>query len=311
MVNKKKIIVTGGSGFLGSHVSDALTEAGYKVFIFDKKKSPWLKESQEMILGDILDEKLINDAVKNKYAVFHFAGISDLQEANDDPLNSVKYNILGTTGLLEACAREKVSRFVFASSVYVYSEHGGFYRTTKQSCELLIENYQKLKGLDYTILRFGSLYGRRANQFNWIHNIIHQALTEGKMERKGDGEEIRDYIHVSDAAKCCVAVLDDEYKNNYIMLTGSQTIKVKDLLKMIAEMMDDQVKVSFLKERIKEHYEITPYSFRPRIAKKMTQPTHIDLGQGILDTIYDIYKEINNNAGNTAICLPEHIQSAE
>jgi len=75
--------------------------------------------------------------------------------------------------------------------------------------------------------------------------------------------------------------------------------------------MDDQVKVSFLKERIKEHYEITPYSFRPRIAKKMTQPTHIDLGQGILDTIYDIYKEINNNAGNTAICLPEHIQSAE
>ena len=200
-MSNKEILITGGSGFLGSHVADALTKAGYKVLIFDRKKSPWLKESQDMIVGDILDEKLINNAVKNKFAVFHFAGIADIQKANENPLNSVKHNILGTTGLLEACAKRKVSRFIFASSIYVYSEQGGFYRSTKQSCELLIENYQKLKDLNYTILRFGSLYGRRSNKFNWMHNIIHQALTEGKMERLGDGEEIRDYIHVSDAAQ--------------------------------------------------------------------------------------------------------------
>jgi len=310
-MSNNKILVTGGSGFLGSHVADALTEAGFRVSIFDRKKSPWLSESQEMIIGDILDDKLIIDAVKDKFAVFHFAGIADIQKANEYPLNSVKYNVLGTTGLLEACSKEKVSRFIFSSSVYVYSESGGFYRTTKQACELLIENYQKLKGLDYTILRFGSLYGRRSNKYNWINNIIHQALTEGKMERQGDGEEIRDYIHVSDAAKACVSILDEEYKNTYLMLTGLQAIKVKDLLRMIREILNKKVEIKFLKEQIDEHYEITPYSFRPRIAHKLNQPIHTDLGQGILDTIYDVYKEINKNAGNTVVDLPEQIKSTK
>jgi len=310
-MNSQKILVTGGSGFLGSHVSDALSSLGYKVFILDRKTSPWLKDSQEMIVGDILDERLIKEAVKDKDAVFHFAGVADIFESNKNPLNTVEYNILGTTKLLNACANEKVSRFVFASSVYVYSDMGGFYRATKQACELLIENYQKIKGLDYTILRFGSLYGRRANKFNWIHNIIYQALTEGKMDRKGDGEELRDYINVSDAAKSCVEILNDQFKNSYVMLTGAQTIKIKDLLKMISEMMDNEVKINFLKDRISEHYEITPYSFRPRIAKKMTLPTYVDLGQGILNTIYDVYKEITNNEDDLAINISKDIRLEE
>jgi len=300
-MNKKEILVTGGSGFLGSHVADELSNLGHKVFILDHNISPWLKESQEMIVGDILDEKLINQAVKNKNAVFHFAGIADILESNENPLDTVESNIFGTTKLLNACAKEKVSHFIFASSVYVYSDMGGFYRATKQACELIIENYQKIKGLDYTILRFGSLYGRRANKFNWINNIIYQALTEGKMDRMGDGEELRDYIHVSDAAKSCVEILNDQFKNNYVMLTGNQTIKINDLLKMISEMMDNKVEINFLKERIAQHYEITPYSFRPRIAKKLILPTYIDLGQGILNTIYDVYAEINNNENNIAI----------
>jgi UDP-glucose 4-epimerase len=307
-VNNKEILVTGGSGFLGSHAADSLTDSGFKVFILDRNQSPWLKESQEMIVGDILDDKLINEAVKNKYAVFHFAGIADIQESNEDPLNTVEYNILGTTKLLNACAKEKVSRFIFASSIYVYSNVGGFYRATKQACELLIENYQKLQGLDYTILRFGSLYGRRANKFNWIHNVIYQALTEGKMDRMGDGEELRDYIHVSDAANSCVDILTNQFKNNYVILTGAQTIKINDLLKMISEMMDNKIEINYLKERIEQHYVITPYSFRPRVAKKMISRTHVDLGQGILDTIYDVYKEIKNNEDNIAISIQEGIE---
>ena len=65
--------------------------------------------------------------------------------------------------------------------------------------------------------------------------------------------------------------------------------------------MDNKVEINFLKERIAQHYEITPYSFRPRIAKKLILPTYIDLGQGILNTIYDVYAEINNNENNIAI----------
>lgn len=184
---------------------------------------------------------------------------------------------------------------VFASTVYVYSEQGGFYRSCKQACELLIENYQKLYGLDYTILRFGSLYGRRANKFNWINTIIRQALTEGRMQRDGDGEEIRNYIHVKDAAQACVNILDEQYKNDYIMLTGAQTIKIKDLLLMISEILNNKVAIEYLDKRMEGHYEITPYTFRPRIAKKYNLVMQFDLGQGILDTIYDVYKELNNS----------------
>ena len=90
------------------------------------------------------------------------------------------------------------------------------------------------------------------------------------------------------------------------MLTGSQAIKVRDLLRMISEMLNNQVEISFLKQRIEDHYDITPYSFRPRIAKKMTQqPIYTDLGQGILDTIYDIYKEIHNNGVETIVNFPD------
>ena len=245
-----------------------------------------------MIVGDILDEKLINELVKNKFAIYHFAGIAGLEEANNDPVQTIKYNILGTTNLLDAAVKYSVSRFIFASSVYVYSEHGGFYRATKQSCELLIENYNKLKKLNYTILRFGSLYGRRANNFNWIHNIIVQALTEKKMDRKGNGEEIRDYVHVSDAAKSCVEALKDKFNDKYLIISGAQKIKVKELLMMIAEIIKNDIEINYLDERMSGHYEVTPYSFKPRIANKMLLNTYTDLGEGILDTVYSVYKEL-------------------
>jgi len=276
-------------------VADALTDAGYQVAIFDRCESPYLNERQEMIKGDILNLSQVLEALKGTDIVYHFAGIADIKEANQKPLEAVKCNVLGTTKILEACVRADVSRFVYASTVYVYSEHGGFYRSTKQSSELLIENYQKLYGLNFTTLRFGSLYGRRANEFNWIYNIIRQALTEGKMQREGDGEEIRNYIHVRDAAQACVDILDEQYKNEYIMLTGAQTIKIKDLLLMIREMLDNKVAIEYLDERMEGHYEITPYTFRPRIAKKYNLITQFDLGQGILDTIYDVYKGLNDS----------------
>jgi len=297
-MENKKIVVTGGAGFLGSHVADALSEKGYKVTIFDLNESKWLRDDQEMITGDILDTKKLDNLVKDKYAVYHFAGIAGLKDANENPSETVKYNILGTANLLDSCAKYHIERFIFASTVYVYSDHGGFYRSSKQSCELLIENYYKLKNLNYSILRFGSLYGRRANEFNWIYKTIYQALTEGKMYRKGDGEEVRDYIHVKDAARCCVEILDQNYKNKYLLLTGNQKIKVKELLQMISEMISKDIKIKYLNERMSGHYDITPYSFKPRIASKMSMPSYTDLGEGILDTIYNVYKELSDKKLN-------------
>lgn len=288
-----KVVVFGGSGFVGSHVADVLTEGGHKVVIYDLESSPYLKPSQKMIIGDILDEKIVNEVIEGADVVYNFAGIADISEASQKPLDSVKFNILGNTIILESCRKNNVKRFIYASSLYVYGKAGSFYRSSKQACELIIENYNETFDLPYTILRYGSLYGPRADENNFIYKIIRQALSEGKVVREGDGEEIREYIHVYDAAKCSVDILSDEFINQYVIISGNQQMKVKDLLLMIKEMLDNKIKIEYSPSPFNYHYEITPYIFAPKLAKRIIANTYVDLGQGILKCIQSIYKEIN------------------
>ena len=299
----KKAVVFGGSGFLGSHVADVLTGEGHDVVIYDIEPSRHRKNSQKMVVGDIMDEKLVARTVKESDFVYNFAGIADIEEAAKRPLDCVKFNILGNSIILEASRREHVKRFVFASSLYVYSKAGSFYRSTKQACELLIENYSEVYSLPYTILRYGSLYGPRSDENNFIHQILRQALTEGKIERCGDGEELREYIHVLDAARGSVEILADEFANQHVILTGSQQMRVKDLMFMIKEMLDNKIKLKFLSPKENSHYEITPYSFAPRTGKRLTTRTYLDLSQGILESIYDMYKEINPMQSHNGIAV--------
>ncbi len=288
-----RAIVFGGSGFLGSNVADALSEAGFQVLVFDRKPSPHLRRDQEMKVGDIMDGDAVYKAVEGADYVYNFAGIADIDEANRRPLYSVKLNVLGNTIILEACRAAHVKRIIYASSLYVYSKTGAFYRSTKQACELLVENYNEVFGLPYTILRYGSLYGPRADEHNWICKIIRQALTEGRIVRDGDGEEIREYIHVQDAARCSVEILSDQFANEYVIITGSQQMKVRDVLTMIKEMLDNRIDVVYREPQFNYHYEITPYTFAPKLAKRLVSTTYVDLGQGLLKTIQSIYKELH------------------
>jgi len=282
----KKVLVIGGSGFLGSHVCDVLTNRGFKVYIFDIEESPYIKDSQEMIIGDILDKKSVSSAISKVDYVYHFAAVADIDEARNNPSKAAEYNILATLNILDSCIKHQIKRFIFSSSVYVYSTHGSIYKTTKQACELFIEDYHKEFGLDFTILRYGSLYGQRANEFNFIRNVIKEALIKGEINRKGDGSEVRDYINAIDAANLSVDILDKEYQNCHIMITGTQTRKVSDLLNIINEIFNNQLKIKYLKDNYSGHYQLTPYTFKPTIAKKITPQNYFDLGQGLLDCIY-------------------------
>ena len=286
-----KAIVFGGAGFLGSHVADALTKADYDVIIFDIKKSLYLQKGQKMIVGDILDRAAVEKAVRECDIVYNFAGVADIEEAERKPIETVESNILGNTIILEACRLNKVKRFVFASSLYVYSAVGSFYRSSKQACELLIEDYQKVFDLPYTILRYGSLYGPRADERNYIHKILKQAITEGKITSFGKGEDLREYIHVEDAARCSVEILSKEFENQYVILTGNQPMRRKDLLIMIKEMLGNKIELEFLPTEPNLHYEITPYTFNPKIAKKFVSNYYLDLGQGLLQCLEDVYKK--------------------
>ena len=295
----KKInaIVFGGSGFLGSHVADALTEKGHQVRIYDKSESIFLKPTQEMTIGDILDEKKVRSAIKGNDVVYNFAGIADISEASKKPIETVKNNILGNTIVLNAAKEENVKRFVFASTVYVYSDSGSFYRCSKIACENYIETYQKQYGIDYTILRYGTLYGTRADERNSIYKFLLEAMKEGKLTYPGDGNEVREYINVIDAAQSSVEILDNEFKNEHVIFTGHQPMKVKELFTMIKEIMKKDIKIEYVKPKSEDpmdHYTITPYTFIPKVGRKYVKHYYTDLGQGLLLCMQEIFEKINN-----------------
>ena len=137
MYKNSRAIIFGGSGFLGSHIADELSRHGLKVTIFDKKKSKYNSKDQKMIVGDHLNISQVNQAIKGNDYVFHFSGVADIYEANENPLKAVLSNINSTGIILNSAVKNKVKRFVFASSIYVFSEQGGIYRSTKQACELI------------------------------------------------------------------------------------------------------------------------------------------------------------------------------
>jgi UDP-glucose 4-epimerase len=288
----KKVVVIGGSGFMGSHTSDELSKCGYEVVIFDRVKSPWLREDQRMIIGDMLDYDSVLKAIEGASIVYHFAGIADIGEAASRPFDTIHQNVMGATVALDASIKAGVKRFVYASTMYVYSHQGSFYRASKQSVERIIEAYSELYGLEYTLLRYGSLYGPRAQEWNGLSKYVHQIVIKSKLEYHGNGKEKREYIHVLDAARLSVKILDPEHCNQAITVTGQQAIVSDELIDMMFEITGQKKNVKYISFPEKNgHYTITPYRYTPKAAKKIVPDEFIDLGQGILDIIEEVSRK--------------------
>ena len=297
MINET-VVVFGASGFLGSHVADALTAAGYRVRLFDRSPSPYLQSNQEMIIGDIMNLDQAIEAAKGASIVYNFAAIADIDEAHNKPIPTATINVLGNMHALEAARIAGARRFVFASSVYVYSESGSFYRASKQAAERFTETYHERYGLDYNILRYGSLYGRRADKRNGIYRMLHEAVAHHSITYKGSGDAMREYIHVEDAARMSVQILAPEFANRHMILTGQERLRIKDVMTMISEILPWPVELHFDEANTVHHYEITPYAFQPRIGRKLVLNEHVDLGQGILDCLREIHKDLHHSDEN-------------
>ena len=286
-----KAIVFGGSGFLGSHTADELTASGYEVTIFDNQPSKYINENQNMIIGDILDVDAVFKAIEGCDYIYNFAGIADLDDATTKPIATVELNIMGNINIMEAARAANIKRYIYASSIYVYSEKGGFYRCSKQASEAYIEEYKRRFGLEYVILRYGTLYGPRADERNSVYRYIKQAINEKRIVINGSGDEIREYVQVRDAARLSVQILADKYKNKNIIITGHHPMRFSDMLNMIGEILGNNVDIQFLNQRDKAHYSITPYSYTPKIGHKLVSNLYTDMGQGLLECIDEIYNK--------------------
>ena len=286
-----KIVVLGGSGFIGSHVADALSRKGHKVTIFDKKKSRWLRDDQKMIVGDIFNYNALENAIRSNKIVYNFAALSDMNQAMHEPLSCAKVNILGTVQALNLCLKYKVRRFIHASSIYATSSQGGFYSCSKRAAEDYLVEFKKSYKLNYTILRFGSVYGPRSDKNNGIRIILDKAISQKKIIYLGNKKAVRKYINVFDAAKACVEILKSRYENKCVVLTGQKSIKISELLKFLAKILNINSKIIFKDEKGNTgHYIKTPNLYEAKKGRGLLLRSRINFHDGLLSLIQDIKK---------------------
>ena len=291
------ILIFGGTGFLGIHVIKELLKRQYSITVADIREIPNDYHADlNFIKCDISDINQVESAFKMKKFnfVFNLAGFANLDLSVKYPLKTLSLNIIGNTNILETCVKFGVSKFIYASSAYATSDKGSFYGISKLASEKIIEEYNKKFNLKYNILRYGSVYSHRKFENNYIYSLIEETLSTNKIIHKGDGEEIREYIHADDAAKLTADVLEDKtYDNSHILLTGNDRIRRIELFEMINEMLGGKIEITCDNSGYKNHYSYTPYSFTPSLSKKLFANPHIDMGQGLLECIKSIESKID------------------
>ncbi len=236
-----KILVTGGSGFIGSHIVDKLISLNHEVAVLDFKK-PYQK-NVKFIKGDFTSLKTAKKAVKGMDIVFHIAGFSNIDKVKDNPLEAVKLNIYGTAVMLDEARKSKVKRFLFASSVYVDDKMGHIYTSSKASSEMLCQNFFTLYGLPYTILRFGTVYGERSRMADVISRFVETAFRQNKIFVYGSGRQKRNFIYAKDLAEACVKAMSDAGKNKIYEIAGPKSTSVISLAEIVKAEFDGKPKI--------------------------------------------------------------------
>jgi UDP-glucose 4-epimerase len=289
----KKVLVFGGFGFLGYYLVKELLSREYEVVVADIKNDFEFKNKVRYINCDISNQEQVAAVFKNQNydVVYNLAGFANLDFSINAPLKTMQLNIIGNMHILECCVQAKVQKFVYASSAYAMSNKGSFYGISKLASEKIIEEYHEKYDLDFTILRYGSVYSERDYDNNYIYNLVKKAVLEHIIDHKGDGKEIREYIHAGDAAKLSVDVIEsDKFNNVHVILTGSERIQRSELFNMIGEILNGKIEVKYNFNQDNNHYKFTPYSFEPSLSRKLTANPHIDMGQGLLECIRAVHK---------------------
>lgn len=249
-----KVLVTGGAGFLGSHLVDELVKRGYKTFVVDNLSSGSLNNlnsKSELIKLDINDSKIrqLTINIKPNY-IFHFAAQTSVSESIENPKNDFKTNLISAVPLLEAAIEIKIIKFFFSSSAAVYGEAKQIpisedfpkkptspYGIAKLSTEFLINMYSKSHGLPYLIFRYSNIYGPRQDSSaeGGVVSIFASRILKGQpVTIFGDGKQTRDFIYVSDVINANLLLLGKNITGTFNVATQTST-SINDLFEKISK----------------------------------------------------------------------------
>jgi UDP-glucose 4-epimerase len=260
-----KVVVTGGSGFIGSHVVDALVEAGHQVTVIDHRVRPHRFDvSFEDV--DLMDLSSVLAATTGAEHLFHLGAVSNVNYAHKYPVYSVALNVMGTTHVLEAARINGIQRVYLASTVWVYNGApdgkpadetvpfylegaGHIYTSTKMAAEMICHNYHQLYKVPFTILRYGIPYGPRMREELLIPIFIKKALKGQPLTISGNGEQYRNFVYVRDMADAHVLAMKETAVNQTYNLEGTRKVTVLEVAEGIKKILGDDVKLEFVPAR--------------------------------------------------------------
>jgi UDP-glucose 4-epimerase len=249
-----RVLVTGGGGFIGSHVVDRLREQGMTPRIFDLSASPYHSPLEvETFTGSITDPANLDLAMRDCDAVIHLAAVADVGHVHADPVLAEEVNTRGTLNVLEAACRAKVDRVVYGSTTWVYSDcveqevdeetpipaPRHLYTATKLAGETYCAGYAELFDLESTILRFGIPYGPRARAAGVVAKFTDLAFEGEALTIAGDGSTTRSFIYVEDLADGIVAALKPEAAGRTYNLSGDEVVTILEIAERVQENTDN------------------------------------------------------------------------
>jgi UDP-glucose 4-epimerase len=254
----KTIAITGGSGFIGTNVADAMLAAGHKVRMLDPR--PPLQTDVEWNAVDIMDVEALAKAVKDCDAIFHLAAAADVNQVFARPADSVALNTLGTVNVLEAARQADAGRVFLASTVWVYGasnetvvdENTCFdpntdrhlYVTTKVAAEMMCRDYRHLYDRPYTILRYGIPYGPRMRDNVVSAAFFLRAMRGEPLKIDGDGSQERNFVYIGDLARAHVLALDPIAENKTYNVEGKEAISIRRIAETVKKLVGN-VEVEF------------------------------------------------------------------
>ena len=239
-----KVLVTGGSGFIGSHIVDVLIEDGNVVTNLDLvEPHRW---DLNYISGSIMNRSLIDSLVEQCDVIFHIGGFSNVDLVQSNPVETVELNVNSTLYLLDACRRFGNKHLLYASSVYVGSNQGHLYTTSKLMSERLIENFGSLYNFTYTILRFASVYGTRSRKVDAIYSFVEKALRGDNIIIHGDGSQSRNFTYVRDVAEASVHAMHcDMTKNKLRTIADPISHTVCEVAEKVRNLIDSKCEIVY------------------------------------------------------------------
>jgi UDP-glucose 4-epimerase len=244
------VAITGGSGFIGSHVIDALLGAGHKVRVLDPVAPH--RADAEWVPVDILDTEALTETVRGMDAVFHLAAMADVNHVFERPVDSVTLNVAGTASVLEAARLAGAGRVILASTVWVYAATRGYlvdestpfdpetdrhlYVSTKVASEMMCRDYLTLYGRPFTVLRYGVPYGPRMRDNCVAAAFFKRAFRGEPLRIDGDGTQERFLVYVEDLARAHVLALSSAAENRTFNLDGDQPVSIREIAESVKDL---------------------------------------------------------------------------